>query len=125
MSARARKWILSASAVPVLPAALFGFVVALESLAGSRGSEGVFGSTFDAWRTQVNAAIVLGPAAAFALLVLGSAHFRRELRGERTHAIVVLDMTRRIAVATVILGLAAVAILGYVVGHTGFGSLGG
>jgi hypothetical protein len=125
MSSRARKWIVPASVVLALPAAIFGFIVAIESLAGSQGSEGVFGSIFDAWRAQLNAAIVLGPAAAFALLVLGSAHVRREQRGQRTHTIVELDMTQRIAVTAAVIGLTATAIVGYVVSRAGFGSIGG
>jgi hypothetical protein len=116
--------VIPASIVLALPAAVFAFVVAIERLAGSQGSEGVFGPTFDAWRAQVNAAIVLGPAVAFALLVLGSARVRRERRDERIHTIVELDMTRRIALATVVLGVTAAVIIGFVVSRAGFGSLG-
>jgi hypothetical protein len=115
MPTRTRRWILPASVALVLPAAVFAFVLAIEGLAGSQGSEGVFGSTFDAWRAQVNAAIILGPAAGFTLLVLGSAHVRKERRGGRMHAIVELDMSAPIAVVAATLRLTAAATIGYVV----------
>jgi hypothetical protein len=72
------RWTARLALFLILPAACFLFVVAIESLAGSRGSEGVFGSTFDGWRTQINVLLVVGPVAALGLVVTTSVRAYRK-----------------------------------------------
>jgi hypothetical protein len=107
------RWIAPLAVLMCLPTLVFVSVNLIEILAGSDGSEGVFGTAFDAWRSQINAVIVFGPLLALALIVLTSLRFHRERGMDGFAATVELRMSRWTLRAAVIVSLVAIAVLAY------------
>lgn len=113
MSPKVLRWIAPLAALLAMPAAVFMSVIALEHLAGSDGSEGVFGSTFDAWTSQINVLLVVGPVAALTLIVVSSVRIRRERGVAGFQGAVELKMSRAMVLVTATILLIVLAALAY------------
>ena len=107
------RWIAPIAVLMCLPTMVFVSVNLIEILAGSEGSEGVFGSTFDAWTSEINAVLVFGPLLALALIVLMGLRFHRERGMDGFAATIELRMSRWTFRAAVIVFLVAVAVIAY------------
>jgi hypothetical protein len=105
-------WIRVFALLMCVPTALFVAVNLLESLAGNDGGEGVFGATFDAWRSQINALLVFGPLVALALIVLTGVRYERERGVNGFAANIEIRMTKwsfRAALAILLVALSVIA----------------
>lgn len=106
MSPRIVRWLAPLAVLMCLPTFVFVSANVIETLAGNDGGYGVFGSTFDAWRTQINALLVFGPMVAFALIILASLRFQREKVASGFAVTIELRMSkwtfRAAAIATVV-----------------------
>ena len=113
MSPRVLRWIAPVAVLLSLPTAIFMFVNAIEHLAGSDGSEGVFGTALDAWGTTLNTWVAVGPLLALSLIAFSSVRIHRERGVGGLQATIELKMTRATVVTGVLIGAAAVAVLGH------------
>ena len=107
------RWIAPVAVLMCLPTLMFVSVNLIEIWAGSEGSEGVFGSTFDSWTSEINAVLVFGPLLALALIVLTGLRFHRERGMDGFAATVELRMSKWTFRAAVIVSLVAAAVIAY------------
>ena len=107
------RWIAPIAVLMCLPTLVFVFVNLIETLAGSDGSEGVFGTAFDAWSREINAVLVFGPLLALALIVASGLRFHRERGMDGFAATVELRMSKWTFRAAVIVSVVVAAVIAY------------
>ena len=113
MSPRALRWILPVAALLTLPSAVFLFTNGIEHLAGSDGSEGVFGAGLDRWQTPVTGLLVLGPPLALALIVLAGTRVDVGRAGGGLNATLDIKLTRGAMFASIAIVLVIAAVVFY------------
>ena len=113
MSPGVLRWILPLAALLTLPSAIFLFTNGIEHLAGSDGSQGVFGASLDKWQTPVTALLVLGPLVALALVVLASTRIDFVRSSGGLNATIDIKLTRRAMFASIAIALIVAAIVVY------------
>lgn len=113
MSPRVARLLVLFSVLLTVPTLVFIFVNVIERLAGSEGSEGVFGSALDAWTSQINALLVFGPLVAVILITITSLRVHRDRGVDGFGATIELRMSRVTFRAALVVFLIAAAVLGY------------
>lgn len=118
------RWVAPLGLVLSLPTAIFMMVQAIEHLAGSSGTDGVFTSPQDAWMNQLNPLIIFGPFMALLLIGLSSIRVHRERSVPGLHATFELKLSRRAMAASVVIAItaAAVAIYGISKNYQNYGA---
>ena len=112
-SPRILRWVTPLGILLSLPTAIFMAVQAIEHLAGSSGTDGVFTAPQDAWMDRLNPVIIFGPLLALFLILLSSVRVHRERSAPGLHAIVEVKLSRRAVAATVAIALVAAAVVTY------------
>ena len=113
MSPRLVRLIVPVAVLLSMPTAVFVSANLIEELAGTAGSSGIFGSTFDSWRSTITGLIVFGPMVALALIVLTSVRLRRDRGAAGFAATVELKMTRAVMWAAIVVSIVAASVVGY------------
>lgn len=113
MSPTAGVWVRVFAVMLCLPTALFVAVNVIETLAGNDGGVGVFGATFDSWRSQINALLIFGPLIALALIVLTGIRVTRERGVNGFAANIEIRMSKWSFRAAVLILIVAVAVIAY------------
>ena len=113
MSPALVRWIVPLAMLLVLPTAIFVAVNLIERLAGSDGSEGVFGTIFDSWGSQINALLVLGPVVALSLIVVSSVRVHRERGSGGFAATIEVRMSRARFWAAAFVAVISAGVIGY------------
>lgn len=121
MSSQWTRWTPALAVAAIVPALLFVAVNTIEWLAGNEGGEGVFGTSLEPWRGEVEAMVGAGPFVALALVLAAAVRVdvSRTVNGFDAH--VRVRMSRRMALLFVVSGLLALGVAGYLL--TGEGAL--
>jgi hypothetical protein len=113
MSPHVTRWILPLAGLLTIPAAIFMFTNGIEHLAGSDGSEGVFGAALDRWQTPMNALLIFGPIVALGLIALATVRVQVHRSNGGIDARLELRMSRGVMFAALGIGLVVAGIVVY------------